>query len=74
MSMEHIEKVLRKPEGNDAESKRLLKELNEQAEDLKRKNADPPARRITVNKRTHRIRFEGETEDEVTIVVEKREG
>ncbi len=31
-------------------------------------------RKIKVNKRTHRVRFENETEDGVTIVVEKREG
>jgi hypothetical protein len=29
-------------------------------------------RRIPVNKKTHRIRFENETEDEVTIVIENR--
>lgn len=30
------------------------------------------ARRIAVNKKTHRVRFEGETEGEVIIVIEKR--
>ncbi|MDT5155650.1 MAG: hypothetical protein QOH51_7 [Acidobacteriota bacterium] len=29
-------------------------------------------RRIPVDKKTHRIRFEDETEDEVTIVIENR--
>jgi hypothetical protein len=29
-------------------------------------------RRIPVNKKTHRIRFKDETEDEVTIVIENR--
>lgn len=29
-------------------------------------------RRIPVNKKTHRIRFEDETEDKVTIVIENR--
>jgi len=29
-------------------------------------------RRIPVNKKTHRIRFENETEGEVTIVIENR--
>ena len=46
-------------------SKELLKELQQKADEVK------PTRRITVNKRTHRVRFENETEDEVTIVIEK---
>ncbi len=29
--------------------------------------------RILVNKKTHRIRFEGETEEQVTVIIEKRE-
>ncbi len=41
---------------------------------LKRTQEDRGAlRAITVNKRTHKIRFESETESEVTIVIEKRE-
>ncbi|HVG26187.1 MAG TPA: hypothetical protein VM865_01180 [Acidobacteriaceae bacterium] len=31
-------------------------------------------RKIKVNKRTHRIRFESETETGVTIVIERRDG
>ncbi len=33
--------------------------------------ADP--KRITVNKQTHRIKFENETEDSVDVVIEKKE-
>ncbi len=55
----------------DSKSKRLLKEL--QAAVAKIANEAPPIERITVNKRTHRVRFENETESEVTIVIEKRE-
>lgn len=54
----------------DSESKRLLKEL--QAAVAKLKPSTPPIERITVNKRTHRVRFENETESEVTIVIEER--
>ncbi len=53
----------------DSESKRLLKELQAAA---KMTHEAPPIERITVNKRTHRVRFENETESEVTIVIEKR--
>jgi hypothetical protein len=30
-------------------------------------------RRITINKQTHRIKFENETEDSVDVVIEKKE-
>jgi hypothetical protein len=36
--------------------------------------AEPPARRIVVDKRTHRFRLENETESEVTIVIEEKGG
>jgi small-conductance mechanosensitive channel len=49
-----------------AEADRALKRLQE--------NLDGAPREITVNKRTHRIRLEGETEDEVTIIIEKKDG
>ncbi len=29
-------------------------------------------KRITVNKRTHRVRYENETEDSVDVVIEKK--
>lgn len=35
---------------------------------------DAPVRRIVVNKRTHRVRLENETESEVTVVIEERDG
>jgi len=38
---------------------------------VERANAEP--KRLTIDKRTHRIRFESESETEVTIVIEKRE-
>ncbi len=31
-------------------------------------------KRITVNKRTHRVKYENETEDSVDVVIEKKEG
>ncbi len=33
-----------------------------------------PIRRIVVNKRTHRVRLENETESEVTVVIEEKGG
>ena len=33
-----------------------------------------PPRRIVVDKRTHRVRLENETESEVTVVIEERGG
>jgi hypothetical protein len=47
---------------------RLLKRLQA---DMERERRDD-VRIIRVDKRTHRIRFEEETEDEVTVVVEKK--
>jgi lipopolysaccharide export system protein LptA len=35
---------------------------------------DAPARRIVVDKRTHRVRLENETESEVTVVIEEKDG
>lgn len=57
----------RRQEELRARDKQLLKELQEVTHNL-----DSPDRRLTVNKRTHRIRFEGETEDQVTIVIEPK--
>jgi hypothetical protein len=50
-----------------ARDENLLKELQEAARNLTSQD-----RRITVNKRTQRIRFENETEHSVTIIVEKK--
>jgi hypothetical protein len=38
------------------------------------KDMESGTRRIRVDKRTHRTRFEDETEEGVTIVIEKKEG
>jgi hypothetical protein len=35
---------------------------------------DAPPRRIVVDKRTHRVRLENETESEVTVVIEEKGG
>ena len=40
--------------------------------DVDQMNREYEVRKIAVDKRTHRIRFEGETENEVTIVVEPK--
>jgi hypothetical protein len=50
--------------------KQLLKELIEASSRIG--SREPPSR-IRVNKRKYRIRFENETENEVEIVIEKRE-
>ena len=47
-----------------------LKRLQAKVDEIIRERQT--ARRIAVNKRTHRVRFENETEDEVTIVIEKK--
>ncbi len=65
--MSDLDDTLRKIEELGAESSRKL-------EELKRWRKDPAYRRITVNKLTHRIRFEDETEEEVIVVVERRGG
>ena len=53
------------------EARRKLKELQAVSERLV-KGIEIGTRRIRVDKRTHRIRFEGETEENVTIVVERK--
>ncbi len=52
-----------------AKSKRLLEELKVLVRSLSQPEAE---RRVVVNKRTHRIRFEDETEEQVTIVIEPK--
>lgn len=61
--MEETEKLL-----ND-----LLAEQEKESEEIKKLGLFGGSRRIAVNKTTHRIRFEGETEDSVVIVVEPKE-
>lgn len=50
------------------ETLRRIKELEKM---VKERDANS-ARKFHVNKRTHRVRFEGETEGEVTVVIEPR--
>ncbi len=59
----------RELETGDAENSWGIKEIPE-----KQQSPGPPVKRITVNKRTHRVKFENETESEVTIVIEEKEG
>ena len=35
---------------------------------------EAPVRRIVVDKRTHRVRLENETESEVTVIIEEKGG
>lgn len=60
--MSEAEKALENTE--DARSGRLERPGGEEA----------PPRRIVVDKRTHRVRLENETESEVTVVIEERGG
>lgn len=55
---------------SENEAGKPLKRLQEAADKIIRESE--AARRIPVNKKTHRIRFEDETEAEVTIVIENR--
>ena len=38
------------------------------------RGGEAPPRRIVVDKRTHRVRLENETESEVTIIIEEKGG
>lgn len=60
--MSEVEKALDNIE--DASSRRLKRSGGEEA----------PPRRIVVDKRTHRVRLENETESEVTVVIEEKGG
>ncbi|HEX8071070.1 MAG TPA: hypothetical protein VF546_14030 [Pyrinomonadaceae bacterium] len=48
-----------------------LKRLERLVEQMERDRATRTTR-LRVNKRTHRIRFEGETEDSVEVVIEPK--
>ena len=52
--------------------KRLLKKLKETVDGFSFEHEAATVVSRRVNKRTHRIRFEDESEDEVTIIIEKR--
>ena len=62
--MSDFDETMRRIKELQASSERRLKEL---------RSKEPDQRRIYVDKRTHRIRFEDETEDSVTIVIEKED-
>lgn len=56
--------------------KKALPELLDELKKMLRQQEEDAAKRRTrfrVNKRTHRIRFEGETEDNVEIVIEPKD-
>jgi hypothetical protein len=55
------------------EALRKLKELQANSEQLAKDLKSGP-QRIRVDKKTHRIRFVGETEESVTIVLERHDG
>lgn len=48
-----------------------LREIKELEEKVRRRDANS-VKKFHVNKRTHRVRFEGETEGGVTVVIEPR--
>ena len=52
--------------------KKLLKQLQDYAREINLEHRRPDTRAMIVNKRTHRIRFENETEESVTIVIEPK--
>jgi hypothetical protein len=52
-------------------SDEILKELQRQVEQMERDRATRTTR-LRVNKRTHRIKFERETEEEVEVVIEPK--
>ena len=54
-----------------ADTLRRLEKLEADAE-LRAKDLESGARRIRVNKKTQRIRFEDETEEGVTIIIERQ--
>lgn len=51
--------------------KRLLKKLQETIDGFSFENEVARVARRRVDKRTHRIMFENESEDEVTIIIER---
>ena len=66
--MSEFEKVMRNiedPEGDGGRNSGRLK---------RPEGGEAPPRRIVVDKRTHRVRLENETESEVTVVIEEKGG
>ncbi len=71
--MSDFDEALRRLEELRARSERRAQESRRRLADMERERRE----RVTiirVDKRTHRVRFEGETEDEVAIVVEPKGG
>ena len=66
--MSEFDKAMRNIEEQDGEGGRRSGRLKESAE------GEAPMRRIVVDKRTHRVRLENETESEVTVVIEEKDG
>ena len=52
-------------------ARELIEELQRSVEQMER-DSRTRTTRFKVNKRTHRVRFEGETEDSVEVVIEPR--
>ena len=59
--MNDFDDILRKIEKLKADAEQRVKDL------------ESGTRRIRVNKKTHRIRFEDETEEGVTIIIERKD-
>ena len=66
--MSEFDKAMQNIEDPEGDGGRKSGRLKEPAE------SDAPLRRIVVDKRTHRVRLENETESEVTVVIEEKGG
>jgi hypothetical protein len=63
--------------GEIEEMLRKLKQLRAKSDESVRRLQEVREKRVTtikVDKRTQRIRFEGETEDQVTVIIEPKAG
>jgi hypothetical protein len=63
-----FDKAMRNIKDPCGDGSRKSGRLNQPLED------ERPTRRIVVDKRTHRVRLENETESEVTVVIEEKGG
>ncbi len=66
--MSELDKTMRNIEDPEGDGGRKSGRAGQAPED------ERPIRRIVVNKRTHRVRLENETESEVTVVIEEKGG
>lgn len=64
--MSEFDKAMRNIEDPAGDGSRKSGRLKEPPE------GEAPVRRIVVDKRTHRVRLENETESEVTVVIEEK--